>query len=131
MVSKNGKAGIAHGLINGIGFGSSEFYVLRCSQQVLPEWVYFCLMHPIFRDGAIAQMTGTGGLQRVPRDYVEDFKIPLPPIDVQEEIVEEIEGYQKVIDGARAVLDNYRPHIPVNPDWPLVPLGVFALSVEL
>ena len=35
---ENGKAGIAHGLINGIGFGSSEFYVLRCSQQVLPEW---------------------------------------------------------------------------------------------
>ena len=35
----------------------------------------------------------------------------------------EIEGYQKVIDGARAVLDNYRPHIPIHPDWPMVELG--------
>ena len=35
----------------------------------------------------------------------------------------EIEGYQKVIDGARAVLDNYRPHIPVDPGWPMVRLG--------
>ena len=35
----------------------------------------------------------------------------------------EIEGYQKVIDGARAVLDNYHPHIAINPDWPSVPLG--------
>ena len=35
----------------------------------------------------------------------------------------EIEGYQKVIDGARAVLDNYRPHIPIHPDWPMVRLG--------
>ena len=35
----------------------------------------------------------------------------------------EIEGYQKVIDGARAVLDNYRPHIPIHPDWPMVVLG--------
>jgi hypothetical protein len=42
---------------------------------------------------------------------------------VQKQIVAEIEGYQKVIDGARAVLDNYRPHIPIDPDWPVVELG--------
>jgi type I restriction enzyme M protein len=116
---ENGKAGIARGLLNGIGFGSSEFYVLRSSGQVLPEWVYFCVMHPLFRDAAVAQMTGTGGLQRVPRDYVENFQIPLPPLEVQKEIVAEIEGYQKVINGARAVLDHYRPHIPIHPDWPI------------
>jgi type I restriction enzyme M protein len=120
---ENGKAGIARGLLNGIGFGSSEFYVLRSNGQVLPEWVYFCVMHPLFRDAAIAQMTGTGGLQRVPRDYVENFQIPLPPLEVQKEIVAEIEGYQKVINGARAVLDYYRPHIPIHPDWPMVELG--------
>jgi type I restriction enzyme M protein len=116
---ENGKAGIARGLLNGIGFGSSEFYVLRSSEQVFPEWIYFCVMHPIFRDVAIAQMTGTGGLQRVPRHYVENFQIPLPPLDVQKEIVSEIDGYQKVIDGARAVLEHYRPHIPIHPDWPV------------
>jgi len=37
--------------------------------------------------------------------------------------VAEIEGYQKVINGARAVLDNYRPHIPIHPDWPMVAVG--------
>ena len=97
--------------------------MLRCGAQVLPEWVYFCVTHPLFRNSAIAQMTGTGGLQRVPRDYVENFRIPLPPLEVQKEIVAEIEGYQKVIDGARAVLDHYRPHIPIHPDWPMVELG--------
>jgi type I restriction enzyme M protein len=51
------------------------------------------------------------------------IQIPLPPLEVQKEIVAEIEGYQKVIDGARAVLDNYRPHIPIHPDWPLAELG--------
>ena len=120
---ENGKAGIARGLLNTIGFGSSEYYVLRSRGKVLPEWIYFCVMHPIFRDAAISQMTGTGGLQRVPRDYVENFQIPLPPLEVQKEIVAEIERYQKVIDGARAVLENYRPHIPINPDWPMVLLG--------
>jgi type I restriction enzyme M protein len=44
----------------------------------------------------------------------------LPPLEVQKEIVAEIEGYQKVINGARAVLDNYRPHIPIHPDWQTV-----------
>jgi type I restriction enzyme M protein len=48
---------------------------------------------------------------------------PLPPMEVQKEIVAEIEDYQKVIDGARAVLDNYRPHLPIHPDWPRVELG--------
>ena len=127
---ENGKAGIARGLLNGIGFGSSEFYVLRSNGQVLPEWVYFCVMHPLFRDAAVAQMTGTGGLQRVPRDYVENFQIPLPPLDVQKEIVTEIEGYQKVINGARAVLDHYRPHIPIHPDWPMVEIGTISTIVR-
>jgi type I restriction enzyme M protein len=94
---ENGKAGIATNLLNGIGFGSSEFYVLRSSAQILPEWLYFCVMHPLFRDAAIAQMTGTGGLQRVPRAFVENFPIPLPPLEVQKEIVAEIEGYQEEI----------------------------------
>jgi type I restriction enzyme M protein len=57
---------------------------------------------------------------------LRDLQIPLPPLDVQREIVAEIEGYQKVIDGARAVVDNYRPHIPIHPDWPMVPLSQVA-----
>lgn len=120
---ENGKAGIARGLVNGIGFGSSEFYVLRCNGAALPEWIYYSVMRPEFRDTAIAQMTGTGGLQRVPRSVVSEFAIPLPPLEVQREIVAEIEGYQRVIDGARAVVEHYRPRVPVDPDWPLVALG--------
>jgi len=51
------------------------------------------------------------------------IKIPLPPLEVQQEIVAEIEGYQKVIDGARLVVENYKPVIPIDPSWPLVKLG--------
>ena len=75
-------------------------------------------------------MTGTGGLQRVPRDFVERFQIPLPPLEVQKEIVAEIEGYQKVIDGARAVVENYRPHIHVDPEWPMVELGGLCEKIQ-
>ena len=126
---ENGKAGIARNLANGIGFGSSEFYVIRASERVLPEWMYYCLTHASFRQAGIGNMTGTGGLQRVPRKFVEDFEVPIPPLEAQREIVSEIEGYQRVIDGARAVIDNYRPHIPIDPDWPMSNLVDVATKV--
>ena len=82
-------------------------------------------------------MTGTGGLQRVPREFIQDYEIPLPPLEVQQQIVAEIEGYQRVIDGARAVIENYRPQIAVDPAWPMIELGKvckkfqYGLSVPL
>ena len=63
------------------------------------------------------------GVRGVTRNFLANLEIPLPPLEIQKEIVAEIEGYQKVIDGARAVIDNYRPHIPIHPDWPMVELG--------
>ena len=127
---ENGKASIAKNLENGIGFGSSEFYVLRSSEKALPEWIYFCVTHPVFRQSGINNMTGTGGLQRVPRKFIEEYEIPLPPLEIQREIATEIEGYQKVIDGARAVVDNYHPHIPTHPDWPAIKIGSLAKIVR-
>ncbi len=50
------------------------------------------------------------------------IQIPLPPLEVQKEIVAEIEGYQKIIDGARTVIDNYHPQITIDPGWPMVPV---------
>ncbi len=66
---------------------------------------------------------GGVGLVHITKGDLEKIEIPLPPLEIQEEVVAEIKGYQKVIDGARAVLDNYRPHIPIHPDWPMVELG--------
>ncbi len=61
-----------------------------------------------------------------PHVYAKDFqyfKIPLPPIEVQREIVAEIEGYQKLIDGCRQAVDAWKPDIDIDPDWPVVKLG--------
>jgi type I restriction enzyme M protein len=70
------------------------------------------------------KQAATGGVvNNLNSEIVRGVKIPLPPLEVQKEIVAEIEGYQKVINGARAVLDNYRPHIPIHPDWPMVSIG--------
>ncbi|MFC2059706.1 N-6 DNA methylase [Chloroflexota bacterium] len=52
-----------------------------------------------------------------------NVNIPLPPLEVQKQIMKEIKGYQSIIDGARAVLDNYHPHILIRPEWPMVNVG--------
>ena len=62
-------------------------------------------------------------IQGVTKRQLSEIQIPLPPLGVQQEIVAEIEGYQEVIDGARAVVENYQPHIVIDPEWPVVKLG--------
>ncbi len=102
---------------------STGFAVLRAKQEhLLPDF----LIRMVRSEKTLNQMIGMMGKGAYPsinQSDVESIQIPLPPLDVQKEIVAEIEGYQRVIDGARAVVDNYRPHIPIHPDWPLVQLG--------
>jgi type I restriction enzyme M protein len=127
---ENGKAGVARKLVNSTGFGSSEYYVLRPSERILPELVYYFLSSQRFKQYAMPTMTGTGGLQRVPRGTLEAFKIPVPPLAIQQEIVAEIESYQKIIDGAWQVVENYRPRIVIRLDWPMVKLGEIIDSLD-
>ena len=67
---------------------------------------------------------GGVGLVHITKGNLEKIKIPLPPLELQKEIVAEIEAYQKVINGARVVLDHYRPHIPIHG------LGVLSAALQ-
>jgi len=75
-----------------------------------------------FNSAVMGQLKGAQ-LPRIGWSSFAGLQIPLPPLDVQREIVAEIEGFQKIIDGARAVLDNYHPDIPIHPEWRVVLLG--------
>jgi restriction endonuclease S subunit len=127
---ENGKAGIAAGLKNGIAFGSTEFYVLRCTDKILPEFLYHIVKRQAFRDEGAENMAGTAGQQRVRRDFIEDYEIPLPPLEEQRRIVAEIEGYQKVLDGARQILDALEHQLHIEPDWERVPLGTICENLD-
>ncbi len=82
---ENGKGGIAVGLSNGIGAGSTEFHVLRPIDGTSnPYWLYVLTMHVAFRSSARKSMTGTGGQLRVPIKFLDDYPITLPPIGLQE-----------------------------------------------
>jgi type I restriction enzyme M protein len=66
----------------------------------------------------------TGGtFKELTKSRFSELEIPLPPLEVQREIVAEIEGYQKIIDGARQIIDNYKPQIQIDPSWEMVELG--------
>lgn len=62
-------------------------------------------------------------IARLYNGLIEETEIPLPPLEIQQQIVAEIEGYQKVIDGAKLIVNNYKPTIKINPDWEMVELG--------
>ena len=92
------------------------------SENLDQDYLYYILGSKLVY--AQFKRAATGGVvNNLNSEIVRGVKIPLPPLEVQKEIVAEIEGYQKVINGARAVLDHYRPHIPIHPDWPVVELG--------
>lgn len=71
------------------------------------------------------QITGNTGstFASINRNDICDLKIPLPPLSVQEEIVEELDSYQKIIDGAKQVVDNWKPRIDIDPKWVLTKIG--------
>ncbi len=99
---------------------NEHVYILRAKESIDPSYLYRCVRAEVFQNKLKPLIKGIiGGISL----EFGGVTIPLPPLDIQKEIVAEIEGYQKVIDGARAVVVNYRPHIPIDPDWPMVALG--------
>ena len=92
---ENGKVGIASNLINGVGFGSSEFIVIRPKELAVKEYVYHLVQTDNFVEKACKQFTGTSGLRRVPKQFVEQLKIGIPPLSLQQQFAQKIEAIEK------------------------------------
>jgi type I restriction enzyme M protein len=89
---------------------------------LLKDYLYLALGSSKVYEQFVRSATG-GVVNNLNIGLVKEVSIPLPPLEVQHQIVAEIEGYQKIIDGARQVLDNYKPDIAVSTEWPSVQLG--------
>ena len=102
---ENGKCALVSGLTNGIGFGSSEFHVFRNhSAAVKQEYLFYYLNRESIRKQAEQRMTGASGHRRVPIDFYRELPIPVPSLQEQERIIQEIEGYEAEIRKAEAVM---------------------------
>ena len=84
---ENGKCAIAKNLKNDIGYGTTEFHVLRCYQGIINKLLHIFLRQESFRKEAKYNMTGSVGFQRVPVDFLKTALFPLPPLEEQKEIV--------------------------------------------
>ncbi|MEW6142843.1 MAG: restriction endonuclease subunit S [Chloroflexota bacterium] len=102
---QNGKHAIARNLIDGVGFGSTEFHVLRQSTVILPEWIYFFVRQPAFLREAESYFVGAVGQQRVPEIFLAKYHIPLPPLPEQKRIVAKIQESMKEVEHARAACE--------------------------
>ncbi len=84
---------VANDLKNGIGFGSSEIYVLRTNSKVNTQFLYYRLQEDQFIELATGAMTGAGGLKRVPSEFLNNFEFALPPLSEQITIKEYLDQY--------------------------------------
>lgn len=70
------------------------------------------------------QMQSLGATQKfISLGFIRNLEIPLPPLAIQQQIVSKIEGYQRIINGAKAVVQAYKPQIDIDPEWEMVAVG--------
>lgn len=111
---ENGKGAVARGLHNGIGFGSTEFHVLRpISGKTNPYWIYTLTTFSQFRIDAANNMTGSAGQRRVPVSFLENYQVSLPPFTLQEQFAAFVTqtdkskaAVQKALDEAQLLFDS-------------------------
>jgi len=103
---ENGKSAVARGLINGYGFGSTEFHVLRPTNRILPEWIYYFIRREAFRQEAKTKFRGAVGQQRVPQDFLETHLIPVPfPENIEKSLTIQHQIITRVQQTASEVAD--------------------------
>ena len=111
---ENGKGAVAKGLKNRIGFGSTEFHVLRPIDGISnPYWVYAITSFKSFRKEAESNMTGSAGQRRTPVSFLENYEVALPPIELQNQFADFVvrtgkskAAVQKSLDETQVLFDS-------------------------
>lgn len=102
---ENGKCALAENLENGIGFGSSEFHVIRVNlEYIVPKYIFSLINRKIIREAAEKIMTGSSGHRRVPAAFYENLELPVPSLFEQQRFVAEIEKLEQAIAQAQAII---------------------------
>ncbi len=88
--------------------------------KILPKFLFWMCSD---LKNKLERVSGKTSFNFVPVKTLSKIRIPIPPIEEQKKIVEELDRYQRIIDGARMVIDNWKPEIEINPEWEMVKLG--------
>ena len=137
---QNGKHAVAHNLMNGFAFGSTEFHILRPTKKVIADWIHQFLRQKSILVEAKSHFRGTAGQQRVPASFLNELSIPLPPLAEQKQIAARLNEQMAIatearnaaeeqLGAAKALTHAYlREVLPLNEDdlpdgWEWVQLG--------
>jgi restriction endonuclease S subunit len=104
--------------------------VLRSRRELIEPRFLFRLLTSQHHKTFLAGLTEGANINNLKLTEYLEYEIPLPPLEEQRRIVEEIEGYQKVLDGARQILAGYKPRLETNVDWPVTTIGEVARVVS-
>jgi len=137
---ENGKIGIARNLVNGIGFGSSEFIVFRSKGNIQPEYLYYFLSREQIRVEGKKFMSGAVGHKRVSKDWIENYLIPFPPLPEQQRIVVILDeafaaiakakaNAQQNLQNAKELFESYLQGVFENKNWEKVKLSELAKDI--
>ena len=93
---------------------NEHVFILRARRNILSRYLYNIIRSEDFQQKLKPYIKGIiGGISL----EVKEIKIPLPSLSVQEEIIAELDSYQKIIDGAKQVVENYKPIFKIDPEW--------------
>ena len=117
-ISGSGYAGFVNFFVQPI-FASDCITIQSTSKDINISFI--CRLLKSRQKEIYALATGVAQVHVYPKD-IRAIKIPLPPLEVQEQIAAEIDAYQKVIDGAKQVVAHWQPQIKINSEWEEFPL---------
>lgn len=127
VIGDGGSANIHY--VNGQFSASDHTYILKNkdSSKVLLKYLYLILVNNLrlIEDGFQGQ-----GLKNVAKKYLKAINIPLPPIDVQRQIVEELNSYHEVVKGAEQIINNYKILLSLDSEWPNIELNELSKFVS-
>lgn len=105
---ENGNIAIARNLLNGIGFGSSEIFVLRPNKEVVSQYLFYLSQSRDFQDKACATMCGVGGLKRISPLFMRTYEFDMPSIENQQRMVTYLDTKLSEIDHQVSLLTSKR-----------------------
>lgn len=136
---ENGKGAVMRGLVNGVGFGTTELIVARPRPSALSsDYLHYVFTSSSFRALGESHMYGAGGQKRVPDSFVRDFRTAFPPLDEQSSIVRFLDRETAKIDALireqqrlmellqekRQAVISHAVTKGLNPDAPMKPSGI-------
>lgn len=123
LIAGNGDVG-ATSYYNGKFEAYQRTYVLSDFKDVGARYLFFILSNSLKKNVSGQKQGNT--MPYIKLGMLQNFELHLPPLEIQEQIVAELENYQKVIDGARAVVENWKPSFEIDPNWKIVKLPEIA-----